>query len=102
MNIHVAPHKIFEVKDYDLTREIKVGVCDAVLGKDLTLGTLDGEVMIKMPPGIQDGQKLRVRGKGMPKRDGTNGDLYIRIKIEIPRNLTSKQKELWEELSKLN
>ncbi len=102
MNIHVAPHKIFEVKDYDLTREIKVGVCDAVLGKDLTLGTLDGEVMIKMPPGIQDGQKLRVRGKGMPKRDGTNGDLYIRIKIEIPRNLTSKQKELWEELAKLN
>ncbi len=101
VNIHVAPNKIFEVNEFDLTREIKVPVWDAVLGKDLVVGTLDGEVMIKMPPGLQDGQKLRVRGKGMPKRDGTNGDLYVKIKIEIPRRLNAKQKELWQELANL-
>ena len=102
VTIHIAPNKIFEVNEFDLTREIKVKVWDAVLGKDLTVGTLDGEVMIKMPPGLQDGQKLRVRGKGMPKRDGTNGDLYVRIKIEIPRRLNSKQKDLWQELANLS
>ncbi|MBQ9418748.1 MAG: DnaJ domain-containing protein [Synergistaceae bacterium] len=101
MNIHIAPHKIFEVSENDLTREIRVPVFDAVLGKDIEVGTLDGHVMIKMPPGIQDGQKLRIKGKGIPKRDGTNGDLYVRVKIEIPRHLTSKQKDLWEELAKL-
>ena len=101
VNIHVAPHKIFEVNEFDLTREIKVPVWDAVLGKDITVGTLDGEVMIKMPPGLQDGQKLRVRGKGMPKRDGTYGDLYVKIKIEIPRRLNAKQKDLWQKLAEL-
>ena len=101
INIHIAPHKIFEINGNDLTREIKVPVYDAVLGKDISVGTLDGEVAIKMPPGIQDGQKLRLRGKGMPKRDGTNGDLFVRVRIEIPRHLTSKQKTLWEEIAKL-
>ncbi|MBQ6775935.1 MAG: DnaJ domain-containing protein [Synergistaceae bacterium] len=101
MEIHIAPHKVFEVNESDLTREIKVPVYDAVLGKDIAVGTLDGEVMIKMPPGIQDGQKLRIRGKGIPKRDGSNGDLYVRVKVEIPKHLTSKQKTLWEELAKL-
>ena len=101
VTIHIAPHKIFEISEFDLTREIKVPVWDAVLGKDLVVGTLDGEVMIKMPPGLQDGQKLRVRGKGMPKRDGTNGDLYVKIKIEIPRRLNAKQKDLWQQLANL-
>ncbi|MBR6902257.1 MAG: septum site-determining protein MinC, partial [Synergistaceae bacterium] len=101
MEIHIAPHKIFEISENDLTREIKIPVYDAVLGKDMTVGTLDGEIKIKMPPGIQDGQKLRIRGKGLPKRDGTNGDLYVRVKIEIPRHLTQKQKDLWQELAKL-
>ena len=101
VNIHIEPHKIFEISGYDLTRELKISVFDAVLGKDMSVGTLSGEVMIKMPPGIQDGQKLRIRGKGMPKRDGTNGDLYVRVKVEIPRHLTQKQKDLWQELAQL-
>ena len=101
VNIHIEPHRIFEVSGYDLTCEIKVSVFDAVLGRDINIKTIDGEVAIKMPPGIQDSQKLRIRGKGMPKRDGTNGDLYVRVKIEIPRHLTQKQKDLWQELSKL-
>ena len=101
VNIHIAPHKIFEVKDYDLTRDVKVPVYDAVLGKDLSVETLNGSVTVKMPAGIQDGQKLRLRGKGLPNRDGTNGDLYVRVRIEIPRRLTSEQKKLWEEIAKL-
>ena len=99
LTIHISPDPVYELNGYDLTREVKVPVYDAVLGKDLTVGTLTGEVAVKMPPGIQDGQKLRLRGKGMPKRDGTNGDLFVRVRIEIPRHLSAKQKELWQKIA---
>ena len=101
LTIHISPDNVYELSGYDLTREVKVPVYDAVLGKDLAVDTLTGEVAVKMPPGIQDGQKLRLRGKGMPKRDGTNGDLFVRVRVEIPRHLSAKQKELWQELSRL-
>ncbi|MBQ7593844.1 MAG: DnaJ domain-containing protein [Synergistaceae bacterium] len=101
VNIHLEKDATFDVNDYDLTREVKVPVYNAVLGKDIHVETLDGSVTVKMPPGIQDGQKLRLRGKGMPKRDGTYGDMFVKIKVEIPRHLNSKQKELWEEIAKL-
>lgn len=101
VNIHIKPNTNFEVSQYDLTREIRVPAWDAVLGKDINLDTITGSVTVKMPPGIQDGQKLRLRGKGLPKRDGTNGDLFVKIRIDIPRHLTQKQKDLWQELAKL-
>lgn len=101
LTIHIEPDGVYELKDYDLTREMRVPVYDAVLGKDLSVETLTGEVTVKMPPGIQDGQKLRLRGKGLPKRDGTNGDLFVRVRVEIPRHINAKQKELWQELSRL-
>ena len=102
VNIHIKQDKIFEISDYDLTRELRVETWDAVLGRDISVETLTGNVTVKMPPGIQDGQKLRLRGKGLPKRDGTNGDMYVKIKINIPRHLDSKQKELWQELANLS
>ena len=101
ITIHIEPNGQYEVDGYDLTREVKVPVYDAVLGRDVPVNTLTGEVAVKMPPGIQDGQKLRLRGKGMPKRDGTFGDMFVRVRVEIPRHLNAKQKELWEELSRL-
>ncbi len=101
VNIHVAPHKIYKVDGYNLTREIKVNAWDAVLGKDFNTETLNGAVTVKMPPGIQDGQKLRLRGKGLPGRNGIDGDMFIEIKIEIPRHVNSRQKALWEELARL-
>ena len=100
VNIHIAQHNTFMIDGYDLTRELHVPVYDAVLGKDIHVETLNGEVTVKMPAGIQDGQKLRLKGKGMPKRDGTNGDMYVRIRIDIPKYLNDKQRALWEELSK--
>ncbi len=102
VNIHIAKHNIFTITNkFDLTRELKVAPWDAVLGKDIQIDTLDGNVTVKMPPGFQDGQKLRLRGKGLPNRDGGFGDMYIQIRIEIPRHINSKQKSLWQELAKL-
>ena len=101
VNVHIAPHKAFSVEGSDLTRDVFVKVWDAVLGKDIHVETLDGSVSVKMPAGIQDGQKLRLRGKGLPKRDGTNGDMYVRVRVELPKNLTVQQKKLWQDLAEL-
>ena len=101
VNVHIAPHKVFTVEGSDLTRDVYVPVYDAVLGKDIHVLTLDGSVSVKMPAGIQDGQKLRLRGKGLPKRDGSNGDMYVRVRVELPKTLTPQQKKLWQELSDL-
>lgn len=101
LTIHAAPHAIFKLDGYDITREMKVPVWDAVLGRKISVETLDGNVNVTMPPGTQDGQKLRLRGKGLPKRDGTSGDMYVRVRIEIPRHLNTKQNELWRELAEL-
>lgn len=101
LTLHIAPHKDFTIEGYDITRDVKVPVWDAVLGKDIRVETLEGNVTVKMPPGIQDGQKLRLRGKGLPGRSGTNGDMYVRIRVEIPRHLNTKQNELWKQLADL-
>ncbi|MBQ9565268.1 MAG: DnaJ domain-containing protein [Synergistaceae bacterium] len=101
VNIRLARHPTFEVSGHDLTREMKVAPWDAALGSDIRVETLTGSVTMKMPPGIQDGQRLRLRGKGMPKRGGGNGDLFVRVRIEIPRHLSDRQRELWQELAKL-
>ena len=101
VNIRLAKHPVFEVNGCDLTREVKVAPWDAALGGDIRVETLDGSVTMKMPPGIQDGQRLRLRGKGMPKRGGGNGDLFVKVRVDIPRHLTDRQRELWQELAKL-
>ena len=101
VNVHIAPHKVFSVDGADLTCDVSVLVWDAVLGSDIHVQTLDGSVTVKIPAGIQDNQKLRLRGKGLPKRDGSNGDLYVRLKIQLPKKLSPQQKKLWQDLAQL-
>lgn len=101
VNLHLAPHPVFQVDGYDLTRSVRVAPWDAVLGHEVAVETLSGSVNMKLPPGTQGGQRLRLRGKGLPRRGGGSGDLFVRVEISLPRHLTDRQKELWEELSKL-
>lgn len=99
LTIHVDADGGYELSGYDLTREIHVPVYDAVLGRDIDVDTLTGNVSVKMPAGIQDGQKLRLRGKGLPKRDGTSGDMFVRVKVDIPRHVNARQRELWQKIA---
>ncbi len=101
VNIHVAPHAVFSLDGFDITQEITLNVWDAVLGSDISVSALDGSVTVKLPAGIQDGQKLRLKGKGLPKRNGSFGDMYIRVKIKLPKKLTPQQKKLWQDLAAL-
>ena len=101
VNLHLAPHPVFQVDGYDLVRSLKVAPWDAVLGHEVAVETLSGGVTMKLPPGTQGGQRLRLRGKGLPKRGGGSGDLFVRVEITLPRHLTDRQKELWEELARI-
>jgi curved DNA-binding protein len=104
VTLHIAPHPVFEVSGHNLARTVKVAPWRAALGGTVSVGTLGGSVDMKLPPGTQGGQKFRLRGKGLPKRDGgeeSRGDLSVRVEISIPKHLTEKQKELWEALARL-
>ena len=98
LTIRVAPDPGFEVDGDDLRVELPIKVWDAALGCKIDVPTLDGTVSMKVPAGCSSGQRLRLRGKGMPIRGGGRGDLYAELRIDLPRKLTARQKELFLEL----
>lgn len=100
--IEVLPHNKFKVSAADLTTEVKVDYLTAVLGGTVTVNTFSGDVVLTIPPGTQPGQKFRLSGKGMPvlKSNSTYGNLYVQVKVELPKKLTSEQRSLFEELQK--
>jgi curved DNA-binding protein len=100
--VNVAEDPRFERKENDLYTDVPVDVYTAILGGEVTVPTLSGNVVLTIPPGTQPGQTFRLGGRGMPniKNPKTFGDLYARIKVTIPRNLSPKQKELFQELSR--
>jgi curved DNA-binding protein len=71
-----------------------------VLGAEISVPTLSGRVNIKIPPGTQSGQKLRVRGRGLPQRTGGNGDLIVVARVEVPAKVTEAERKLWEQLAR--
>ncbi len=101
--IRVADDPRFQVKANDLHTEVTVDLYTAVLGGEETVQTLSGNVVLKIPAGIQPGQSIRLAGKGLPKLNtpSVTGDLYVHIKVSIPHNLSQRQKELFQELRRL-
>lgn len=99
VQVQVQEHPIFTREDSHLYCEVPIGFVAAALGGDLEVPTLDGKVMLKIPPGTQTGKMFRIRGKGVkPVRGATVGDLLCRVIVETPVNLTERQKELLREL----
>jgi len=101
--VQVKDHPTFERKGNDLHTSAKVNVFTAILGGEAEVETMTGKVKLSIPAGTQPEQVFRVAGRGMPhlKSPNTKGDLFVRLKVEIPRYLSSKQRELLEEASKL-
>jgi curved DNA-binding protein len=100
--IHVADDPRFEVKGDDLHTEVAIDLYTAVLGGEVTVQTLSGNVVLTIPAGIQPGQNIRLSGRGLPHLNSPSnkGDLYAHIKVKIPHNLTPRQKELFQELKR--
>jgi curved DNA-binding protein len=100
LRVRLAKHPDFEVQDHNLVYEADVAPWEAVLGADIGVPALDGRVNIRIPPGTQNGQKLRVRGRGLPLRGGGSGDLLVVARIEVPNQVTEPERKLWEQLAR--
>jgi curved DNA-binding protein len=100
LRVRLARHPDFEVEDHNLIYQAEVAPWEAVLGANISVPTLNGNVSIKVPPGTQNGQKLRVRGRGLPQRGGGSGDLIVATQIEVPKRVTDAERKLWEQLAR--
>ncbi|MGW4353308.1 molecular chaperone DnaJ [Nocardia sp. NPDC004582] len=87
VTVHVSQDKVFGRNGDDLTLVLPVSYAELVLGTTVSVPTLDGRVGVKVPPGTADGRTLRVRGRGVPKRDGAAGDLLVTVKVAVPQKL---------------
>ncbi|PIW20358.1 MAG: molecular chaperone DnaJ, partial [Anaerolineae bacterium CG17_big_fil_post_rev_8_21_14_2_50_57_27] len=93
----------FERQGNDLHTQIGVNVFTAMLGGEVQVDTLSGKVILTIPPGTQPEQIFRLAGRGMPqlKNPQVKGDLFVRVKVQVPRQLNAKQKALLEEAARL-
>jgi len=98
VNIQLRPHDLFRVSGHDLYLEVPVAPWEAALGAEVEIPTLDGRVSVKIPPGSRAGQKLRVRGKGLPRPGGGEGDLYAVLQVVTPSVLSEREKQLYRDL----
>jgi len=103
VRIHVRPHPFFERKGPDLFCEVPISMTQAALGAEIHVPTLTEMLSVKVPAGTQPGEVLRLRGKGLPSLHSTGGrgDLFIRLKVEIPTRLNVAQRKLLEEFHRL-
>jgi curved DNA-binding protein len=99
LRVHLAKNPDFEVDEHNLIHEAQLAPWEAVLGANISVPTLNGPVNIKIPPGTQNGQKLRVRGRGLPQRAGAAGDLIVVARIEVPGAISEDERKLWSQLA---
>lgn len=102
--VHVKEHKFFKHRENDIILDININIAQAALGDKIRVDTVDGLVELGIPPGTQTGKVFRLRGKGIPRlrSDGSNsgrGDQLVYIQVETPTTLTTRQRELFEELA---
>ena len=99
LRVRLAKHPDFDVDDHNLIYEAQLAPWEAVLGASISVPTLNERVNIKIPPGTQNGQKLRVRGRGLPERGGGSGDLIVETRVEVPSRISESERKLWEQLA---
>ncbi|HEX3001193.1 MAG TPA: molecular chaperone DnaJ [Methanoregula sp.] len=96
--VHVKPHERFERQGADLSTTAEIGLATALFGGEITLPTLTGNAMLRIPPGTQSHTLFRLRGQGMPFLNSDNrGDLLVRVVVRLPSKLTQKQEALIRE-----
>lgn len=98
---HIRPSATFTREGLDIYTTADIQFTEAALGTKITVQTLQSKVNLNVPAGTQSGAKLRLKGKGIQTKDGQQGDHYVVIQVVTPRNLTDKEKELFQQLSQL-
>ena len=96
--VRVSPHRIFGRRNRDLLLTVPVTYAEAVLGAEVTVPTLDGSVVLKVPPGTKSGRVFRVRGRGIATAKAV-GDLLVTVEVAVPTHLTDAEREAVEALA---
>jgi DnaJ-class molecular chaperone len=99
--VRVRPHRLYRVSGDDLEIDLPVYPWEAALGTEVEVPTLEGPVALKVSPGAPAGQRLRLREKGLARRNGSRGDLYARLRLVLPATLTEEQRRLLEQVGRL-
>jgi curved DNA-binding protein len=102
LRVRIRPHPVFDVEGRDLYVDLPVSPWEAALGAEVPVPTLEGSARVKVPPGSSSGRRLRLRGQGLPDPSGSAGDLYAIVEIHVPKRLTQKERELFEQLSSVS
>jgi curved DNA-binding protein len=101
LRIRIAPHRRFRVNGKDLEVDVPVAPWEAALGGKIQVPLVEGAANVTIPAGIQSGKRIRVKGKGLRAKDGA-GDIYAVITIAVPRQLSGREKELFDELARVS
>jgi curved DNA-binding protein len=99
LRVRLARHPDFSVSGCDLYFDLDLAPWEAVLGVQVKVPALDGETSLKVPPHTAAGSQLRMRGLGLPREDGTRGDLYAVVKIQVPITSSPEERTLWEKMA---
>jgi curved DNA-binding protein len=102
LRVRLARHPDFSVEGTDLVHEVKIAPWQAALGDQLIVPTLEGNARLKLPPGTQGGQRFRLRERGLPGVSGQRGDLYVVAQISVPKKLSEREREIWNQLAHLH
>jgi curved DNA-binding protein len=100
--VRIAPHPRYRLEGRDLHVSLPVAPWEAALGATIPVDTPGGEVKVRVPPGSSSGRRLRLRGQGMPHPRGSPGDLYAEVRIMVPSRLRRRERQLFEELSRVS
>lgn len=99
LRVRHAAHPDFHTRETNLYHELDVAPWEAVLGTEIVVPALDGTVKLRIPPGTENGQQLRVRGRGLPKgKSGERGDFHVIIAVQLPAKLSDEERAQWEKL----
>ena len=99
LTVRLGGHPDFRVEGSNLSYDLDLAPWEAVLGAQVTVPTLDGALSIKIPPGTQGGQRLRVRGRGLGL-EADRGDLYVVARVLVPATVSDSERKAWEELAR--
>ncbi len=102
LKVEIEPHPRYRLEGRDIYMELPITPWEAALGCEAGIQTLSGPLSLKVPPGTHSNQKLRLKGRGMPNPKGSPGDLYVVIQIVVPKSLSDRERELFEELKRVS
>lgn len=102
LRVRIEPDHRFHLDGHDIHTIVSVTPWEAALGAKIPVETLDGAVTLTVPRGSQNGKRLRLRGKGMPDKQGASGDLFVELEIRVPTTLTEEEEKLLADLARVS